>query len=58
MKKSIVKGIVCFSFVMTMILNTSIEALAIINNEKNINFKKITTRKWIISNLCSIYISR
>ena len=43
MKKSIVKGIVCFSFVMTMILNTSIEALAIINNEKNINFKKITT---------------
>ena len=43
MKKSIVKVIVCFSFVVTMILNTSIESLAIINNEKNINFKKITT---------------
>lgn len=43
MKKSIVKVIVCFSFVVTMILNTSIESFAIINNEKNINFKKITT---------------
>ena len=43
MKKSAVKIIVCFSLVLTMLLNINIEVVALMNNENNINFKKITT---------------